>query len=129
MLSSEKSYLLRKGYPERKSYLVRKNQVAPSGGQICNWCKWRHAVAKFSPSLGVNFWVRCASGNVFSSWCFQSRFFWGFCHNSLEVKIFNNNADYQRNYVEVISLLSLKKVCTKLIGNGRWANWTDVNPT
>ena len=35
--------------------------MAPSGGQIC---KWRHVVAKFSSSLGVNFWVRCASGNV-----------------------------------------------------------------
>ena len=39
-------------------------QMAPSGGQIYNYCKWRHVVAKFSPSLGVNFWVRCASGNV-----------------------------------------------------------------
>ena len=38
--------------------------MAPSVGQICNLCKWRHVVAKFSPSLGVNFWVRCASGNV-----------------------------------------------------------------
>ena len=39
-------------------------------------CKWRnlvakfativsHVVAKFNPSYGVNFWVRCASGNVF----------------------------------------------------------------
>ena len=34
-------------------------QVAPSG------CKWCHVVAKFNPSHGVNFWVRCASGNVF----------------------------------------------------------------
>ena len=24
-----------------------------------------HVVAKFNPSHGVNFWVRCASGNVF----------------------------------------------------------------
>ena len=39
-------------------------QVAPSGGQICNKCKRCHIVAKFSPSHGVNFWVRCASGNV-----------------------------------------------------------------
>ena len=39
--------------------------MAPSGGQICNSCKWCHVVAKLSPSLGVNFWVRCASGNVF----------------------------------------------------------------
>ena len=23
-------------------------QVAPSGGQICNECKWRHLVAKFA---------------------------------------------------------------------------------
>ena len=65
-------------------------QVAPSGGQICSQCKWRHlvakfatnasggiwwpklqlmftsmwchVVAKFNPSYGVNFWVRCASG-------------------------------------------------------------------
>ena len=41
-------------------------QVASSGGQICNECKWCHVVAKFSPSHGVNFWVRCASGNVFT---------------------------------------------------------------
>ena len=41
-------------------------QVVPSGGQICNWCNWCHVVAKFNPSHGVNFWVRCASGNVFS---------------------------------------------------------------
>ena len=39
-------------------------QVAPSGGQICNKCKWCNVVAKFSPSHAVNFWVRCASGNV-----------------------------------------------------------------
>ena len=25
---------------------------------------WCHVVAKFNPSHGVNFWVRCASGNV-----------------------------------------------------------------
>ena len=42
-------------------------QVAPSGGQICNYCKWCHIVDKFNPSHGVNFWVRCASGNVSSS--------------------------------------------------------------
>ena len=36
--------------------------MAPSGGQICKRC---HVVAKFNPSHGVNFWVRCASGNVF----------------------------------------------------------------
>ena len=40
-------------------------QVAPSGGQICSLCKWCHIVAKFNPGYGVNFWVRCASGNVF----------------------------------------------------------------
>ena len=37
-------------------------QLAPSGGQICKWC---HVVAKFNPSYGVNFWVRCAAGNVY----------------------------------------------------------------
>ena len=30
-------------------------QVAPSGGHICNYVNY-----------GVNFWVRCASGNVFT---------------------------------------------------------------
>ena len=40
-------------------------QVVPTGGQVCYKCKWRHAVAKLSPSYRVNFWVRCASGNVF----------------------------------------------------------------
>ena len=41
--------------------------VVPSGGQIFNWCKWRHLVAKFAinASHGVNFWVHCASGNVY----------------------------------------------------------------
>ena len=39
--------------------------MAPSGGQICNKCKRCHVVAKFNPSHWVNFWVRCASGNVF----------------------------------------------------------------
>ena len=38
--------------------------VAPSGGQICNYGKWCHVVDKFNPRHGVNFWVRCASGNV-----------------------------------------------------------------
>ena len=53
-------------------------KIWPSGGQICNnasgaiwwpnmqlmqvvpWC-----VAKSNSSHGVNFWVRCASGNVY----------------------------------------------------------------
>ena len=66
---------------------------APSGGQICNLCKWRHLVAKFVTNASgatwwPNFepmqvaffllaeeiiqveeaipWVRCASGNVLS---------------------------------------------------------------
>ena len=61
--------------------------MAPFGSQICNLCKWSHLVAKFATrandaiwwpnfklmqchvvaefSHGVNFWVRCASGNVF----------------------------------------------------------------
>ena len=41
--------------------------MAPSGGQICNKCKRCHVVAKFNPSHGANFWVRCASGNVSTS--------------------------------------------------------------
>ena len=66
-------------------------QVAPSGGQICNKCKWCHLVAKFGtnascaiwwPSLELMQvepplageitqaldaipWVRCASGNFY----------------------------------------------------------------
>ena len=28
--------------------IVQLMQVVPSGGQICNWCKWRHLVAKFT---------------------------------------------------------------------------------
>ena len=52
-------------------------QVAPSGGQICNQCQWRHLVAKFgtNTSHGVNFWVRCASGNVYSFWRCSSQEF------------------------------------------------------
>ena len=44
--------------------------MAPSGGQICNKCKRCHVVAKFNPSHGVNFWVRCASGNVSEEWVY-----------------------------------------------------------
>ena len=40
-------------------------QVAPSGGQIRKKCKLCNFVTKFNPSYGVNFWVRCASGNVY----------------------------------------------------------------
>ena len=29
-------------------------QVAPSGGQICNSCKWRHLVAKFGTNASVD---------------------------------------------------------------------------
>ena len=42
-------------------------QVVSTSGKVYYYCKWRHVVAKFSPSHGVNFWVRCASGNVFYS--------------------------------------------------------------
>ena len=73
-------------------------QMASSGGQLYNFCKWRHLVAKFatseneaiwwpnlkschvvaefSPSHGVNFWVRCASSNVFKKalFCVLHRF-------------------------------------------------------
>ena len=34
--------------------------------------KWRHLVAEFNPSQGVNFWVRCASGNVSFGGVFQT---------------------------------------------------------
>ena len=31
-------------------------QVAPSGGQICNKCKWRHLVAKFATNVSGAIW-------------------------------------------------------------------------
>ena len=31
-------------------------QVAPSGGQICDQCKWRHLVAKFGINVGGAIW-------------------------------------------------------------------------
>ena len=31
-------------------------QVAPSGGQICNLCKWRHLVAKFATNASGAIW-------------------------------------------------------------------------
>ena len=41
-------------------------QVVTLGGQRCNLYKWLHLVAKFASNAShrVNFWVRCASGNV-----------------------------------------------------------------
>ena len=38
-------------------------QVAPSGGQILNWCKWRHLVTKFVFALVTNF-ITNASGAI-----------------------------------------------------------------
>ena len=98
--------------------------VLPSGGQIYNYCKWCHlvvkcatnasgviwwpifqlmpychVVAKFNQSHGVNFWVRCASGNVslnqgirvlklhFKSECYD---WWEMCNHQREIRrIFN----------------------------------------
>ena len=31
-------------------------QRAPSGGQICNWCKWCHLVAKFGTNASQRRW-------------------------------------------------------------------------
>ena len=31
-------------------------QVAPSGGQICNQCQWRHLVAKFATDASGSTW-------------------------------------------------------------------------
>ena len=31
-------------------------QAAPSGGQICNQCKWRHLVAKFATNASGAIW-------------------------------------------------------------------------
>ena len=31
-------------------------QVAPSGGQICNLCKWRHLVANFATNASGTIW-------------------------------------------------------------------------
>ena len=31
-------------------------QVVPSGGQICNQCKWRHLVAKFATNASGAIW-------------------------------------------------------------------------
>ena len=46
-------------------------QVAPSGGQICNLCKWRHLVAKFGTNasgvmllLNLNQVTESISGSV-----------------------------------------------------------------
>ena len=38
-------------------------QVVPTGGQIWNQCKCCHVVAEIIHR--VDFWVRCASGNVY----------------------------------------------------------------
>ena len=31
-------------------------QVAPSGGQICNYCKWRHLMAIFATNASGTIW-------------------------------------------------------------------------
>ena len=91
-------------------------QVVPSGGQICNKCKWCHLVAKFGTNASCAIWwpnlelmqvepplageitqvldalpwVRCASGNVF---CFFSLQFYHTCHqNGPSVSQFKANA-------------------------------------
>ena len=39
--------------------------VCPSGGQICNQCKWRSLAGEITQVKESIPWVRCASGNVF----------------------------------------------------------------
>ena len=34
-------------------------EVAPSGGQICSLCKWRHLVAKFAINVSGDIWWQC----------------------------------------------------------------------
>ena len=54
-------------------------QLALLCGQICNKCKWSYVIAKFNPSHGVHFWVRCASGNVFTESVPFNLVSWKFC--------------------------------------------------
>ena len=40
-------------------------QVVPSGGKICNFCKWRHLVAKFATNArGATLWTSLLMINV-----------------------------------------------------------------
>ena len=51
-------------------------QVAPSGDQILNLCKWRHLnLPDISQVIeACNAWVRCASGNVFCTISMRKEF-------------------------------------------------------
>ena len=37
--------------------IVQLMQVVPSGGQICNWCKWCHLVVKFATNTSGTIWL------------------------------------------------------------------------
>ena len=37
--------------------IVQLMQVVPSGGQICNWCKWCHLVVKFATNTSGSIWL------------------------------------------------------------------------
>ena len=41
---------------ENSSWWSQLMQVVPSGGQICNQCKWRHLVAKFGTNASGAIW-------------------------------------------------------------------------
>ena len=82
-------------------------QVVPSGGRICNYCKWCHVVAKFNPSYGVDFWVRCASGNVFANiWIFLIRKKWCFWVLSFS-QIFQGQKSRIQKYFSFLDAWSL----------------------
>ena len=50
-------------------------QVAPSGGQICKLCKWRHLVVKFATNAsGAIRWSKIATIASGEIWCLVANF-------------------------------------------------------
>ena len=63
-----------------------------------------HVVAKFNPSHGVNFWVRCASGNVLNK--SQLPILWGFSQGAPEYKFGGTRVDLEATLAQ--PLISIK---------------------
>ena len=74
-------------------------QVAPSGGQIWNYCKWRHVVAKFGTnSSGAIWWSNLELMLTRRHWIYGDLFgftvqvIWNYCNWRHLVAKFGTNA-------------------------------------
>ena len=97
-------------------------QVAPSGGKIFNWCRWRHQVAKFTYASGAMLLpnlvqvTESISGSVVP----LAMFFWSFTVTK-RFDFFKFSQLFWKDYVhwslKILSSLSSKRLQTAVMPN------------